>query len=55
MDVQATVETKDEWTKTVKVTVASGEIDTAFDVVTKKYQGDAKVPGFRPGKAPLKI
>jgi trigger factor len=37
----------------VRVELDAAAVDTAFDAVTKDYQKQAALPGFRPGKAPL--
>ena len=38
--------------KLVRVELDATAVDTAFDAVTKDYQKQAALPGFRPGKAP---
>ena len=38
--------------KLVRVELDVTAVDTAFDAVTKDYQKQAALPGFRPGKAP---
>ena len=37
----------------MRVELDATAVDTAFDAVTKDYQKQAALPGFRPGKAPL--
>ena len=39
--------------KLVRVELDATAVDAAFDAVTKDYQKQAALPGFRPGKAPL--
>lgn len=39
--------------KLVRVELDATAVDSAFDAVTKDYQKQAALPGFRPGKAPL--
>jgi trigger factor len=36
----------------VRVELDSAAVDAAFDAITKDYQKQASLPGFRPGKAP---
>jgi trigger factor len=38
--------------KLVRVELDATAVDAAFDAVTKDYQKQANLPGFRPGKAP---
>ncbi|MEY4918214.1 MAG: hypothetical protein RL616_2127, partial [Verrucomicrobiota bacterium] len=38
--------------KLVRVELDAAAVDTAFDAITKDYQKQAVLPGFRPGKAP---
>ena len=38
--------------KLLKVEVEAQKVDEAFDSMTKQYQRQAALPGFRPGKAP---
>ena len=47
-DVQDITETR----KTITVSVAAAEIATIDAKLIKEFQRDAKIPGFRPGKAP---
>jgi len=37
----------------VRVELDAAAVDAAFDTITKDYQKQAALPGFRPGKAPL--
>jgi trigger factor len=39
--------------KLVRVELDATAVDTTFDAVTKDYQKQSALPGFRPGKAPL--
>jgi trigger factor len=39
--------------KLVRVELDATAVDTAFDAITKDFQKQAALPGFRPGKAPL--
>lgn len=38
-----------------KVVISAADIDAKIDVEVKKIQGQVKMPGFRPGKAPLSL
>ena len=38
--------------KLVRVELDAAAVDAAFDLITKDYQKQAALPGFRPGKAP---
>jgi len=55
MDLTAEITSQEGWKRTLKVTVPATEIETAFDQATKVYRQKAKIPGFRPGKAPEKL
>jgi trigger factor len=50
--VNITVENLAPCKKLVRVEVESKAVDEVFDAVTKEYQKQAELPGFRPGKAP---
>jgi trigger factor len=39
--------------KLVRVELDATAVDAAFDTITKDYQKQAALPGFRPGKAPI--
>ena len=41
--------------KLVRVELDAQAVDAAFDAVTKDYQKQASLPGFRPGKAPRNL
>ena len=47
-----TVENLAPCKKLVRVEVDAKAVDEAFEAVTKDYQKEAALPGFRPGKAP---
>jgi trigger factor len=50
--VNVTVENLAPCKKLVRVEVEVQKVDEAFDKVTKDFQRQASLPGFRPGKAP---
>ena len=50
--VNITVENLAPCKKLVRVELDVTAVDAAFDAVTKDYQKQASLPGFRPGKAP---
>ena len=50
--MNVTVENLAPCKKLVRVEVETEKVDEAFDQVTKDFQRQASLPGFRPGKAP---
>jgi len=50
--VNVTVESLAPCKKLVRVDVEEQKVEEAFEKVTKDYQRKARLPGFRPGKAP---
>jgi trigger factor len=50
--VNVTVENLAPCRKLVRVEVDAQAVDAAFDQLTKEFQRDARLPGFRSGKAP---
>ncbi len=50
--VNITVENLAPCKKLVRVELDAAAVDAAFDAITKDYQKQAALPGFRPGKAP---
>jgi trigger factor len=50
--VNVTVENLAPCKKLVRVEVDAQQVDATFDSITKEFQRDAVLPGFRPGKAP---
>lgn len=55
MNLEATVSKEEGWKRTISVTVPVDEVETAFGKVTQNYRAKAKIPGFRPGKAPVEM
>jgi trigger factor len=53
--VKISVQEEPAWRRVIDVEVRSDEVDAAYTEVFKEYQKKAKVPGFRPGKAPLSL
>jgi trigger factor len=53
--VNVTVENLAPCKKLVRVEVEAQKVDEAFDSVTKQFQREVSLPGFRPGKAPLEM
>ena len=50
--VNVSVENLAPCKKLVRVELDAATVDSAFDAITKDYQKQAVLPGFRPGKAP---
>jgi trigger factor len=53
--VNITVENLAPCKKLLRVEVDAKAVDEAFDTVTKDFQKQASLPGFRPGKAPRNL
>jgi len=51
--VNVSVENLAPCKKLVRVELDATAVDAAFDAITKNFQKQAALPGFRPGKAPL--
>jgi trigger factor len=51
--VNVSVENLAPCKKLVRVELDAAAVDAAFDAITKDFQKQASLPGFRPGKAPL--
>jgi trigger factor len=52
LSVNVTIENLAPCKKLVRVEVESQKVDETLDTVTKQFQREANLPGFRPGKAP---
>ncbi len=50
--MNVTIENLAPCKKLVRVEVEAEQVDKAFDNITKEFQKEAALPGFRPGKAP---
>ena len=50
--MNVTVENLAPCKKLLRVEVDAKAVDEAFDAITKDFQKQASLPGFRPGKAP---
>jgi trigger factor len=53
--VNVTVENLAPCKKLVRVEVEAQKVDETFDTITKQFQREANLPGFRPGKAPREM
>jgi len=53
--VNVTVENLAPCRKLLRVEVDAKAVDEAFDAMTKNFQKEASLPGFRPGKAPREL
>jgi trigger factor len=53
--VNVTVENLAPCKKLVRVEVEPAKVDETFNTVTKSFQKEASLPGFRPGKAPREM
>jgi trigger factor len=54
-DVNVTVENLAPCKKLMRVELEAQKVDEAFDSVTREFQREASLPGFRPGKAPKEM
>ncbi len=50
--MNVTVENLGPCKKLLRIEVEAAKVDAAFDQATKEFQREARLPGFRPGKAP---
>ena len=41
------------WKRTLEIEVPKETVDEEFETAYKKYRSEAKIPGFRKGKAPM--
>jgi trigger factor len=55
LSVNVTVENLAPCRKLIRVEVDAQKVDEAFETVTKQFQREANLPGFRPGKAPREM
>ncbi|HEV2394501.1 MAG TPA: trigger factor [Verrucomicrobiae bacterium] len=53
--MNVTVENLAPCKKLVRVEIETEKVDQTFDSVTKEFQREARLPGFRPGKAPREM
>src|SRR3990172_6995885 len=49
------VTNQDGWKRVLDIELPKDKVAAEFDSTYKKYQSKAKIPGFRPGKAPLEV
>jgi trigger factor len=55
LSVNVTVENLAPCKKLVRVEVEAQNVDEMLDTITKQFQREANLPGFRPGKAPREM
>jgi trigger factor len=53
--VEAKISKEEGWKREISVTVSVDEVEKAFGKTTQKYRQQAKIAGFRPGKAPVEM
>jgi trigger factor len=53
--VNVTVESLAPCKKLMRVEIEAQKVDETFEAVTKDFRREAKLPGFRPGKAPREM
>jgi len=53
--VNVNVETLAPCKKQLRVEIDPAAVDAAFESITKEFQKEARLPGFRPGKAPKEM
>ena len=55
MEIQITPKSSTGVERAVEVTVPAAEIAAAEDKTTRRYASSVRLPGFRPGKAPIAV
>src|SRR5690625_7063611 len=53
--MQVNIKDRQEVEATVEVIVPANEVDNAFNTVLSDLARQVRIPGFRPGKVPVKI
>lgn len=53
--MKVNVTNQDGWKKVLEIELPKTKVEEELDSTYKKYQSKAKIPGFRPGKAPLEV
>ena len=53
--MKATVTEPKTWQRVIEVEIPAADVDAKYDEKLKKYKKEIKLPGFRPGKVPVKI
>ncbi len=55
MQIQVSVEDVSSVRKKLEVEIPSEVVEQEFEAVSRQFRGQARLPGFRPGKAPLAL
>lgn|SRR5574341_1327044 len=53
--MKVNVTNQDGWKRVLEIELPQTKVDEELNSTYKKYQSKAKIPGFRPGKAPLEV
>lgn len=54
MEVKHEVSTGENWRRDLKIEVPAEEVTNRFNEIYQQLRSEAKIPGFRPGKVPMK-
>ena len=54
MQVKHEVGNGEKWQRNLKIEVSTEEVTSRFDEIYQQLRTEAKIPGFRPGKVPMK-
>jgi trigger factor len=54
-DLKVTLKEGQSWTRILEIEIPIEEINSQFEATFEDYRKKAKIPGFRPGKAPIGI
>ncbi|MFH2055729.1 MAG: trigger factor [bacterium] len=54
MEVKHEVSPGENWRRDLKIEVSAEEVQNRFDEIYQQLRTEAKIPGFRPGKVPMK-
>src|SRR6266481_271048 len=49
------VETQPDWISTLQIELPAEEVSREWDAIANSFARFAKIPGYRPGKAPRKV